>query len=149
MALRYRHLLQVEQGWRELKQQLDLRPMFRRKEDRIRVYALLSFLGLPLIRVAENRTQRDRPRIRRKLQRLVLADLSGPAGQVSRTSKSAPHIGRRSCAASRRGPSPGLPTAIANSCRSQAAGWLGILGRRLSRGIKISSPCRSTRGLQR
>ncbi len=46
-------------------------------------------LGL-LIRVAEKRTQQTWPRIRRELQRLVLVDLSGPAGQVSQTSKPTP-----------------------------------------------------------
>ena len=87
VALGCRQLLQVERGWRNLKQELELRPMFHRQEDRIRAHVLLCFLGLLLIRVAENRTQQTWPRIRRELQRLVLVDLSGPAGQVSQTSK--------------------------------------------------------------
>ena len=90
VALGYRKLLQVERGWRDLKQELDLRPMFHRKEDRIRAHVLLCFLGLLLIRVAENRTQQTWPRIRRELQRLVLVDLGGPAGHVSQTSKPTP-----------------------------------------------------------
>ncbi|MDA8330390.1 MAG: transposase [Candidatus Dormibacteraeota bacterium] len=90
VALGYRQLLQVERGWRDLKQELELRPMFHRKEDRIRAHVLLCFLGLLMMRVAENRTQQTWPRIRRELQRLVLVDLSGPAGQVSQTSKPTP-----------------------------------------------------------
>ncbi len=90
VALGYRQLLQVERGWRDLKQELELRPMFHRQEDRIRAHVLLCFLGLLLIRVAENRTQQTWPRIRRELQRLVLVDLSGPAGQVSQTSQPTP-----------------------------------------------------------
>ena len=90
VALGYRQLLQVERGWRDLKQELELRPMFHRKEDRIRAHVLLCFLGLLLIRVAENRTQQTWPRMRRELQRLVLVDLSGPAAQVSQTSKPTP-----------------------------------------------------------
>ena len=90
VALGYRQLLQVERGWRDLKQELELRPMFHRKEDRIRAHVLLCFLGLLLIRVAENRTQQTWPCMRRELQRLVLVDLSGPAGHVSQTSRPTP-----------------------------------------------------------
>ena len=90
VALGYRQLLQVERGWRDLKQELELRPMFHRKEDRIRAHVLLCFLGLLLIRVAENRTQQSWFRMRRELQRLVLVDLAGPAGKVSQTSRPTP-----------------------------------------------------------
>ena len=88
--LGYQQLLQVERGWRDFKEELELRPMFHRQEDRIRAHLLLSLLGFLLIRAAENRAQQTWPRMRQQLQRLVLGDLSGPAGQVSQTSKSTP-----------------------------------------------------------
>ncbi|MGH7758352.1 MAG: IS1634 family transposase [Candidatus Dormibacteria bacterium] len=87
VALGYRQLLQVERGWRDLKQQLELRPMFHRKEDRIRSHVLLCFLGLLLIRVAENRTQTTWSRMRRELQRVCLVELTGSAGSVRQTSR--------------------------------------------------------------
>jgi hypothetical protein len=90
VALGYRQLLQVERGWRDLKQKLELRPIFHRREDRIRSHVLLCFLGLLLIRVAENDTQQTWARLRRELQRVVLVELQGPAGQVQQTSQLSP-----------------------------------------------------------
>ena len=44
VALGYRQLYQVEPGWWDLKQELKLRPMFHRREDRVRAHILLRFL---------------------------------------------------------------------------------------------------------
>ena len=41
LALGYRQLLQVERGWRDLKTRLDLRPVYHRKESRIRAHVVL------------------------------------------------------------------------------------------------------------
>jgi hypothetical protein len=90
VALGYRQLLQVERGWRDLKQRLELRPMFHRKEDRIRAHILLCFLGLMLIRVAENQADTTWARLRRELQRVCQVELSGPAGTVLQTSRLTP-----------------------------------------------------------
>lgn len=90
VALGYRQLLQVERGWRDLKQQLELRPMFHRKEDRIRSHILLCFLGLVLVRVAENESHQTWARLRRELQRVALVEFSGPAGEAQQTSKLTP-----------------------------------------------------------
>ena len=54
IALGYKQLLEVERGWRDLKQVIDLRPACRRKEERIRVHVILCWLALLLARVAEN-----------------------------------------------------------------------------------------------
>jgi transposase len=40
-----------------MKTTLELRPVYHRKEDRIRAHIVLCWLALLLIRVAENRTQ--------------------------------------------------------------------------------------------
>ena len=53
IALGYKQLLEVERGWRDMKQVLDLRPVYHRREDRIRSHVLLCWLALLLIRVAE------------------------------------------------------------------------------------------------
>ncbi len=51
IALGYKSLLEVERGWRDMKQILDLRPVYHRREDRIRAHVLLcwlaSFAGRP------------------------------------------------------------------------------------------------------
>jgi hypothetical protein len=54
VALGYKQLLQVERGWRDLKLHLDLRPVFHRREDRIRAHVLLCWLALLVTRIAEN-----------------------------------------------------------------------------------------------
>jgi transposase len=90
IALGYKQLLEVERGWRDLKQHLELRPIYHRREDRITAHVLLCFLGLLLIRVAERGTARTWPQLRRELQRVALVDLSGPAGRVSQRTELTP-----------------------------------------------------------
>ena len=55
IALGYKQLLEVERGWRDIKQVIDLRPVYHRREDRIRAHVILCWLALLLIRVAENK----------------------------------------------------------------------------------------------
>jgi Transposase DDE domain len=56
VALGYKQLLEVERAWRDMKTTLDLRPVYHRREDRIRAHVLLCWLSLLLIRIAENAT---------------------------------------------------------------------------------------------
>ncbi len=84
IALGYRQLLEVERGWRDMKTVLDLRPVYHRREDRIRSHVLLCWLGLLLIRVAETRTGRRWPDLRRELDRIHLGTFTGPAGTFRR-----------------------------------------------------------------
>jgi hypothetical protein len=51
--LGYKQLLEVERGWRDMKQILGLRSVYHRREGRIRAHVLLCWLALLLIRVAE------------------------------------------------------------------------------------------------
>ena len=57
IALGYKQLLEVERGWRDLKQVIDLRPVYRRKEERFRAHVILCWLALLLIRIADTRRQ--------------------------------------------------------------------------------------------
>ena len=59
IALGYKQLLEVERGWRDMKQILDLRPVHHRLEDRIRAQVTLCWLALLLIRIAETTTGAD------------------------------------------------------------------------------------------
>nr|WP_199489230.1 hypothetical protein [Micromonospora craniellae] len=72
IALGYKQLLEVERGWRDMKTTLDLRPVFHRREDRIRAHILLCWLALLLIRVAETETGRTWTTIRTEIDRLHL-----------------------------------------------------------------------------
>jgi hypothetical protein len=53
---KYKQLLEAERSFRDLKGTLLLRPVFHRKDQRIRAHVLICFLALVIIRVAETRT---------------------------------------------------------------------------------------------
>lgn len=80
IALGYKQLLKVERGWRDMKQIIDLRPVYHRKEERIRAHVILCWLALLLIRVAENNTGQTWNRIREQLQRQHAVTWTSPAG---------------------------------------------------------------------
>ncbi|MEV0928898.1 IS1634 family transposase [Streptomyces spongiicola] len=80
IALGYKALLEVERGWRDMKQVIDLRPVYHRLEERIRAHVLLCWLALLLVRITETTTGDTWPRIRRELDRLHLGTFTGPTG---------------------------------------------------------------------
>src|SRR6266508_1212953 len=67
IALGYKQLLEVERGWRDLKQVIDLRPVYHRKEQRIRAHVILCWLALLLVRVIETTCGSPWPALRREL----------------------------------------------------------------------------------
>jgi hypothetical protein len=80
IALGYKQLLVVERGWRDLKQVIDLRPVYHRKEERIRAHVLLCWLALLLTRTIEITCGATWPGLRRELERIKLGSFAGPAG---------------------------------------------------------------------
>ena len=86
IAVGYKQLLQVERGWRDMKTSLRLRPVYHRKEERIRAHIVLCWLALLLIRVAENRTHDTWRNLRHELQRLHLVTLATDQGRVAQRS---------------------------------------------------------------
>jgi hypothetical protein len=80
IALGYKQLLQVERGWRDMKQVIDLRPVYHRKEERIRAHVILCWLALLLARTAENACSATWPELRRELGRIAVGTFTGPAG---------------------------------------------------------------------
>jgi hypothetical protein len=87
IALGYKQLLEVERGWRDMKQILDLRPVYHRREDRIRAHVLLCWLALLLARVAETTTGRTWTTIRAELQRLHAITYTGSVGTAVQTTE--------------------------------------------------------------
>ncbi len=63
-----------------MKQILDLRPIYHRREDRIRAHVLLCWLALLLIRLIETTTGRSWTAVRAEMQRLQVGTFTGPAG---------------------------------------------------------------------
>jgi hypothetical protein len=90
IALGYRQLLEVERGWRDLKQVIDLRPACHRKEERIRAHVILCWLALLLARVAENACAATWPELRRQLDRIQVGTFTGPAGTFRQRTQISP-----------------------------------------------------------
>ena len=80
IALGYKQLLEVERGWRDMKRVIDLRPVYHRKEERIRAHVILCWLALLLARIAENACGATWPNLRRELDRIHVGTFTGPAG---------------------------------------------------------------------
>jgi IS4 transposase len=80
IALGYKQLLQVERGWRDLKQIIDLRPVYHRLEARIRAHVLLCWLALLLVRIIETTTGATWQSLNRELSRLQVITFTGPDG---------------------------------------------------------------------
>jgi Transposase DDE domain len=80
IALGDKQLLQVERGWRDMKQVIDLRPVYHRKEERIRAHVLLCWLALLLTRTIETTCDDTWPSLRHQLERIKLGTFTGPAG---------------------------------------------------------------------
>jgi hypothetical protein len=87
IALGYKQLLEVERGWRDLKQVIDLRPVYHRKEERIRAHVILCWLALLLIRIAETTTGMAWATIADELDLLTLGTFTGPAGTFRQTAE--------------------------------------------------------------
>ena len=90
VATGYKQLVEVERAWRDMKTTLDLRPVFHRKEERIRSHVVLCWLALLLIRVAETGTGETWRNVRREMEKLHLVRLEGPAGEVLQRTETTP-----------------------------------------------------------
>ncbi|GAA1613828.1 IS1634 family transposase [Nonomuraea maheshkhaliensis] len=80
IAVGYKQLLEVERGWRDMKQIIDLRPVYHRLEERIRAHVILCWLALLLIRIIETTTGTTWRRIRTEFDLLTVATFTGPTG---------------------------------------------------------------------
>ena len=90
VALGYKQLLQVERGWRDMKSTLDLRPVFHRKEERIRAHVLLCWLALLLIRIAENTANDTWRNLHNELDRIHRVTFAGPMGHCDQRTEVTP-----------------------------------------------------------
>jgi hypothetical protein len=90
IALGYRQLLEVERGWRDMKQVIDLRPVYHRLEERIRAHVILCWLALLLIRIAETAAGTTWNKITGELALLTLGTFTGPAGTFRQTADLTP-----------------------------------------------------------
>jgi transposase len=86
IARGYKALQDVERGFRDLKQ-LELRPVYHRKRDRIVAHVQLCWLSLLLIRTAEIATGETWRNLSHELDRIRLVTLATEAGTVSQRTR--------------------------------------------------------------
>lgn len=82
IVLGYKQLMEVERAFRTLKTTLELRPLYHRKEERIRAHVLLCYLSLLLVRIAERETGETWDRIRPIMDRCHLGEFSSKDGRI-------------------------------------------------------------------
>jgi transposase len=87
IALGYKRLLRVEECFRRLKHGIDIRPMYHRKDERIRAHVFACVLALLLERIAEIRTQETWPRVRHEVEAISAVLLESTTHRVLQTSK--------------------------------------------------------------
>jgi len=87
IALGYKQLYEVERGWRDIKQVIDLRPVYHRKEERIRAHVILCWLALLLIRITETAAGTTWNKIADEMGLLTLGTFTGPAGTFRQTAE--------------------------------------------------------------
>jgi len=94
IVLGYKQLSDIERGFRILKSEPGLRPMYHRKADRIRAHVLICWLALLMVRIAENETGLTWFAIRRLLKPISLVTLQLPEGTVRQASVLSPEMER-------------------------------------------------------
>ena len=82
IVLGYKQLHDIERGFRTLKSELELRPVYHRKSDRIRAHVLLCWLALLLIRIVENEIGMTWFQVRKILKQVNLVSLQLSEGIV-------------------------------------------------------------------
>ena len=82
IALGYKQLLEVERAFRSLKQTLELRPMYHRKDERIRTHVTLCWLALLLVRIIEKKTGETWEKTRRVLERIHHGEFATKDGRI-------------------------------------------------------------------
>ena len=85
-ALGYKNLLEAEHGFRDLKSELLLRPVFHRLERRICAHVLICWLALLLTSVAERSCDQSWRNICRETARLKQVTLTGQAATMTQNS---------------------------------------------------------------
>jgi len=87
VALGYKQLVDIENAFRTLKQDLSIRPVYHRLEDRIKAHVMLNWLALLLVRIAENKTNLSWKKLRHQLNKIQVGKFIFNSGEVYQTSK--------------------------------------------------------------
>ncbi|MBI2267097.1 MAG: IS1634 family transposase [Armatimonadetes bacterium] len=94
LALGYKQLMRIEQGWRNLKSGLKVAPLFHRHPLRIRAHVTLCVLALLIERVAELACDDTWRNIRDFLRQIKAVEFETPHGRYVRTNRIRPEAAR-------------------------------------------------------
>jgi transposase len=87
VVLGYKQLHEIERVNRDLKHTVDVRPVYHRREDRIRAHVQLCWLSLLLIRLIETRTNQTWHQVMKTMRPLSVAIQQSPYGLVLQTNR--------------------------------------------------------------
>ena len=87
VVLGYKQLHEIERVNRDLKHTVDVRPVYHRREDRIRAHVQLCWLSLLLIRLIETRTNQTWHQVMKTMRPLSVAYQQSPYGMVMQTNR--------------------------------------------------------------
>jgi transposase len=87
VVLGYKQLHEIERVNRDLKHTVDVRPVYHRREDRIRSHVLLCWLSLLLIRLIETRTNQTWHQVMKIMRPLSVAYQHSEHGPVIQTNR--------------------------------------------------------------
>jgi hypothetical protein len=87
VVLGYKQLHEIERVNRDLKHTVDVRPVYHRREDRIRSHVQLCWLALLLIRLIETRTDQTWHQVMKTMRPLSVAIQQSPYGLVMQTNR--------------------------------------------------------------
>ena len=90
VVLGYRQLFEIERVNKDLKHTIDVRPVYHRKDERIRAHVLLCWLALLLIRIAETETGDSWHQIKKNFRQLTVGFLATMNGELAQLNKVTP-----------------------------------------------------------
>lgn len=87
VVMGYKQLANIERVFRDMKHLIDIRPVYHRKEQRIKSHILLCWLAMLMIRVAEQESHLTWFQMKKIFNKLHLGTLKTPQGTVRQTSE--------------------------------------------------------------
>jgi transposase len=85
VVLGYKQLFEIERVFKDMKHLIDIRPVRHRLDERIRAHVLLCWLGMLLIRIAEQETDTTWFNLKKTLSTLQVGILKTPEGDILQT----------------------------------------------------------------
>jgi transposase len=92
IVMGYKQLSNIERVFRDMKHLIDIRPVYHRKEQRIRSHILLCWLAMLMIRIAEQESQMTWFQMKKIFNKLHLGTLETTHGMVRQTSELSPEL---------------------------------------------------------